>query len=204
MREIQGLEGKTSGDSGMLPIAPSNQHSEDNILPTTVSEAVETLFEFIERDVQMVDLQQQATYLHLQSHIRQLLGTERQSLVGVGTGRKGKQMKSTSKRTVVQPSVTAVDSDEDEESDGGVSSFEATPAFKKQQSKVPMMITRSQKKTNGRGRKRTAKQANLPSEAQIIEAAAIDCTTTTVETATDSSNTANQRALRSTKKRRVI
>ena len=66
------------------------------------------------------------------------------------------------------------------------------------------MITRSQKKTNGRGRKRTAKQANLPSEAQIIEAAAIDCTTTTVETATDSSNTANQRALRSTKKRRVI
>ena len=51
MREIQGLEGKTSGDPGMLPIAPSNQHSEDNILPTTVSEAVETLFEFIERDV---------------------------------------------------------------------------------------------------------------------------------------------------------
>ena len=40
-------------------------------------------------------------------------------------------MKSTSKRNVTQPSVTAVDSDEDEESDGGVSSFEATPAFKK-------------------------------------------------------------------------
>jgi len=61
--------------------------------------------------------------------------------------------------------------DEDEESDGGVSSFEATPAFKKAQpqQKVPKMITRSQKKTTVvRSRKRTAKQADLDSEAQTV------------------------------------
>ena len=71
------------------------------------------------------------------------------------------------KRT--QPVVTMIESDNYEEESEGVSEFEATPAFKKQQSSTvaqPMRITRSQRKssTAGRGRKRTTRQAEIELE----------------------------------------
>ena len=71
------------------------------------------------------------------------------------------------KRT--QPVVTMIESENEEEESDGVSEFEATPAFKKQQSSAvaqPMRITRSQRKSTaaGRGRKRTTRQAEIDLE----------------------------------------
>jgi len=64
------------------------------------------------------------------------------------------------KRVVLMPEVQLMESDDEDDSDA-ISSFEATPAFKKSQPK-PMRVTRSQRKTTSKGgttRKRTAKQA---------------------------------------------
>jgi len=61
------------------------------------------------------------------------------------------------------PEVQLMESDDEDDSDA-ISSFEATPAFKKSEAK-PMRVTRSQRKTSSKGggttRKRTAKQAAL-------------------------------------------
>ena len=58
------------------------------------------------------------------------------------------------KRVVQQPSVIAVDTDEDQEDLDTVNEFDPSPVFKKKQPIESMMITRSQR--TKKGRKRTA------------------------------------------------
>jgi len=95
------------------------------------------------------------------------------------------------KRIVQQPSVIAVDSEDDQEDSDGINEFNASPVYKKKQPIEPMMITRSQR--TKKGRKRTATQAGL-SDA--------------VTNALDLVNTASEAVLcgrerRSTRKRRL-
>ena len=88
------------------------------------------MFDFIENDLQKMDPLQLKLYQQYQSNIRMFLATDRQSLQANRS--KGRTAKSTTKR-IENPVVIPADSEEDEDSDEGVSSFEATPAFKKQQ-----------------------------------------------------------------------
>lgn len=86
-----------------------------------------------------------------------------------------------------------IDSENEEDESEGVSEFEATPAFKRAQppstskEALPMRITRSQRKCSVAqkgGRKRTARQADLD----------VECLP---------NDDGQQRALRSTKKRKL-
>jgi len=182
MREISGMEANLLSKDN-LELLNAQKDTGSKVGKTrvkaeasTLQEAVQVLFDFIEREL-VVPAAKQATLAAMQAKVR---GFVRQTMIASRTVRPERAQK----RVVV---VSPMDS-EDELSEA-VSSFEATPAFKKAQPpQKPMMITRSQRKCRSNGRKRTARQAN-------VEAAESDVAED------DSSNTV--RPVRSTKKRRL-
>ena len=150
--------------------------------PTNLSEAVQALFNFLDKEIEIESQVKRVTLEAFKFQIKYFLEQQEkhQQLNGQASTRRGKASRIVQKRMISQPLVTGIidsgDEDENNQSDGGVSSFEATPGFKRISGVVqntsmvkPMMITRSQqKKTKSSstkaaiiGRKRTSRQAKL-------------------------------------------
>ena len=108
MREINGMEVKSTDKNLQSNKMLDAQKSEEQSLPSenTLDQTIQTLFEFIDTEIVVPHAKKQ-TLLALFSQIRQLIADRSQGVAN----KKGKM--TARKRIVQQPSVIAVDTDDD-------------------------------------------------------------------------------------------